>query len=68
MEDTIRGLILLGLPDQYSKYAAYALHTVFSYPTSESWIPSTDTNFPIHVNKMVSISDIHPRHSSSNRF
>lgn len=51
-DDTVRGLIVLGLEDKYARYAAYALHTVFSYPTSDSWIPSADFNLPIRVNKM----------------
>ncbi|KAK0503636.1 hypothetical protein EDD18DRAFT_1098986 [Armillaria luteobubalina] len=51
-DDTVRGLIVLGLEDKYARYAAYALHTVFSYPTSDSWIPSADLNLPIRVNKM----------------
>ncbi|KAK0460021.1 uncharacterized protein EV420DRAFT_246831 [Desarmillaria tabescens] len=52
LDDTIRGLIVLGLEDKYARYAGYALHAVFSYPTSDSWIPSADINLPIHVNKM----------------
>ncbi|PBK95746.1 hypothetical protein ARMGADRAFT_925197 [Armillaria gallica] len=51
-DDTVRGLIVLGLEDKYARYAAYALHTVFSYPTSDSWIPSMDFNLPIRVNKL----------------
>lgn len=30
----------------------YLCVVVTSYPTSESWIPSTDTTVPIHINKM----------------
>ncbi|KAK0222178.1 hypothetical protein IW262DRAFT_1296755 [Armillaria fumosa] len=51
-DDTVRGLIVLGLEDKYARYAAYALHTVFSYPTSDSWIPSADFSLPIRVNHM----------------
>jgi hypothetical protein len=50
--DTTRGLVLLGLDEKTAKYAAYALHSIFSYPTSEKWIPSLDTTLPIHVAKM----------------
>jgi hypothetical protein len=50
--DTVRGLVLLGLDEKNSKYAAYALHTIFSYPTSEKWLPAIDTTLPIHVAKM----------------
>ncbi|KIM76980.1 hypothetical protein PILCRDRAFT_825736 [Piloderma croceum F 1598] len=50
--DTERGLALLGLDEKKSKYAAYALHTVFSYPTSEKWMPSMDTALPIHIANM----------------
>ncbi|KAG7444148.1 uncharacterized protein BT62DRAFT_900581 [Guyanagaster necrorhizus] len=52
LDDTIRGLIVLGLEDKYARYAGYALHTVFSYPTSDSWMPSANINLPIHVNKL----------------
>ncbi|KAL1685857.1 hypothetical protein GGG16DRAFT_97456 [Schizophyllum commune] len=52
INDTIKGLIVLGLEDKYATYAAYALHTIFSYSTSNSWVPAMDTNLPIHVNKM----------------
>ena len=50
--DTERGLTLLGLDEKQSKYAAYALHTVFSYPTSEKWMPTIDTSLPIHIANM----------------
>jgi len=50
--DTERGLILLGLDEKNFKYAAYALHTVFSYPTSEKWMPVIDTALPIHIANM----------------
>jgi hypothetical protein len=50
--NTVRGLLLLGLDEKNSKYAAYALHTVFSYPTSEKWLPALDTTLPIHVSNM----------------
>ncbi|KAJ6457160.1 hypothetical protein C8R47DRAFT_1227493 [Mycena vitilis] len=33
-------------------YGAYVLHGVFSYSTSDSWIPSKDTALPIHVDKL----------------
>ncbi|KAJ7248375.1 hypothetical protein C8J57DRAFT_1189594 [Mycena rebaudengoi] len=52
VQATIDGLILLGLADKYATYAAYVVHGVFSYSTSESWIPSKDTALPIHINKM----------------
>lgn len=29
-----------------------ALHTVFSYPTSESWVPGLDKTMPIRVANM----------------
>lgn len=52
VSDTIRGLVLLGLDEKNATYAAYVLHTVFSYSTSDSWLPSVNTSLPIHVNKM----------------
>ncbi|KAH8826946.1 hypothetical protein DL96DRAFT_1710101 [Flagelloscypha sp. PMI_526] len=52
IEDTIKGLIVLGLEDKYAWYAAYALHTTFSYSTSESWIPAWDTTLPIRVKNL----------------
>ncbi|KAL1746775.1 hypothetical protein HDZ31DRAFT_33432 [Schizophyllum fasciatum] len=52
LNDTVKGLIVLGLDHKYATYAAYALHTIFSYSTSDSWVPSMDTSLPIHVNKM----------------
>ncbi|EIM82825.1 uncharacterized protein STEHIDRAFT_102234 [Stereum hirsutum FP-91666 SS1] len=52
LEDTVRGLIVLGLDEKNARYAAYALHAVFSYPTSESWIPARDMTVPIRINKM----------------
>jgi hypothetical protein len=51
VSDTIKGLIVLGLDETNSKYAAYALHTVFFYPTGTSWIP-TDTSLPITISNM----------------
>ncbi|KAJ3999719.1 hypothetical protein F5050DRAFT_851599 [Lentinula boryana] len=51
VSDTIKGLIVLGLDEKNSKYAAYALHGVFSFPTGTSWVP-TDTNLPITVSNM----------------
>ncbi|KZP16644.1 hypothetical protein FIBSPDRAFT_865791 [Athelia psychrophila] len=50
--DTTKGLILLGLDESTAGYAALALHGVFSYPTSDSWVPSADTTMPIHVASM----------------
>lgn len=50
--DTVRGLMLLGLPAKIATYAAYALHTAFSYSTSDSWIPALGTSLPIRVSKM----------------
>jgi len=52
VQDTIDGLIVLGLAEKSATYAAYALHGVFSYSTSDSWIPSKDTALPIHIDKM----------------
>ncbi|KAJ7196975.1 hypothetical protein GGX14DRAFT_671435 [Mycena pura] len=52
VQDTINGLIVLGLAEKSATYAAYALHGVFSYSTSDSWIPSKDTALPIHIDKM----------------
>ncbi|THU87068.1 hypothetical protein K435DRAFT_762888 [Dendrothele bispora CBS 962.96] len=51
VNDTIKGLIVMGLDEKNSKYAAYALHAIFSYPTGDSWVP-TDTTLPINVNNM----------------
>ena len=50
--DTVRGLVLLGLPERYANYAAYALHAVFSYPTSDNWLPGLSKAMPIHIAKM----------------
>ena len=50
--DTIRGLILLGLDSQNAKYAAYALHAMFSYPTSDKWLPSFGLDLPIQIARM----------------
>jgi len=50
--DTVRGLILLGLDEQSAKYAAYALHAIFSYPTSENWLPELNSALPIHIARM----------------
>ncbi|KAJ6546714.1 hypothetical protein DFH09DRAFT_1281827 [Mycena vulgaris] len=52
VQDTINGLIVLGLAPKSATYAAYALHGAFSYSTSDSWIPSKDTALPIHIDKM----------------
>ncbi|KAJ4490009.1 hypothetical protein J3R30DRAFT_3746956 [Lentinula aciculospora] len=51
ISDTIKGLIVLGLDEKNSKYAAYILHGIFSFPTGTSWVP-TDTNLPITVSNM----------------
>ena len=51
-DDTKKGLIVLGMAEGTAHYAAYALHTVFSYSTSESWVPSMDTQFPIRIKNM----------------
>ncbi|KAE9405529.1 hypothetical protein BT96DRAFT_326944 [Gymnopus androsaceus JB14] len=51
ISDTIKGLIVLGLDETNSKYAAYALHAVFSYSTGTSWV-LTDTNLPITISNM----------------
>ncbi|KAF9078583.1 hypothetical protein BDP27DRAFT_1309824 [Rhodocollybia butyracea] len=51
ISDTIKGLIVLGLDEKNSRYAAYALHAIFSFPTGTAWIP-TDTNLPITVSNM----------------
>jgi hypothetical protein len=48
----MRGLILLGLDEKKAKYAAYALHLVFAYPTSDKWLPMLGMNLPIHVARM----------------
>ncbi|KAJ7611169.1 hypothetical protein FB45DRAFT_1037506 [Roridomyces roridus] len=48
---TMQGLMVLGLDEKTSKYAAYALHAVFSYPTGTAWVP-TDTNLPITITNM----------------
>jgi hypothetical protein len=50
--DTVRGLILLGLEEKFAKYAAYALHAIFSYPTSENWLPGLNSALPIHIARM----------------
>ncbi|KAF8578126.1 hypothetical protein K439DRAFT_1362995 [Ramaria rubella] len=52
VQDTIRGLILLGMDEKNAKYAAYALHGVFTYPTSEGWLPVLSTALPIHATNM----------------
>ncbi|KAJ7115343.1 hypothetical protein C8R44DRAFT_832856 [Mycena epipterygia] len=44
VQDTIDGLIILGLAEKSATYGAYS--------TSESWIPSKDTALPIHIDKM----------------
>ncbi|KAJ3811860.1 hypothetical protein F5876DRAFT_75431 [Lentinula aff. lateritia] len=51
VSDTIKGLIVLGLDETNSKYAAYVLHGIFSFPTGTSWVP-TDTNLPITISNM----------------
>jgi hypothetical protein len=52
VSDTIRGLILLGLDEKNAKYAAYALHVVFAYPTSDKWLPVLDMKLPINIARM----------------
>ncbi|KAJ7763482.1 hypothetical protein B0H16DRAFT_1414207 [Mycena metata] len=52
VQDTIDGLIVLGLSEKSATYGAYVLHGVFSYSTSDSWIPSKDTALPIHTDKL----------------
>ncbi|KAL0581767.1 hypothetical protein V5O48_000244 [Marasmius crinis-equi] len=58
MTDTQKGFVALGLEDRYAKIAAWALHSTFSYPTSESWnptsllSPSSGYEFPIKVENM----------------
>ncbi|KIK68344.1 hypothetical protein GYMLUDRAFT_80817 [Collybiopsis luxurians FD-317 M1] len=51
VSDTIKGLVVMGLDEKNSTYAAYALHAIFSFPTGTSWIP-TDTNLPITISNM----------------
>jgi hypothetical protein len=41
--------VLLGLNEKNAKYAAYVLHGIFSYPTSENWLPTTTS---IHIARM----------------
>ena len=50
--ETVRGLVLLGLDEKIANYAAYALHSIFSYSTSENWIPSFNSDLPINVARM----------------
>ncbi|KAF7982600.1 hypothetical protein HWV62_27626 [Athelia sp. TMB] len=50
--DTTKGLVLLGLDESTAGYAAIALHGIFSYPTSDSWVPHPDKTMPIHVANM----------------
>ena len=52
LEDTRKGLISLGLQDDYANYAAYALHLIFSFSTSNSWIPSLDRTLSVNISKM----------------
>ena len=52
VSDTIRGLILLGLGNQNAKYAAYALHAMFAYATSEKWLPNFGLDLPIYIARM----------------
>ncbi|KAJ7699300.1 hypothetical protein B0H17DRAFT_306718 [Mycena rosella] len=51
-DDTVKGLIVLGLEEKNARYAAYALHGAFSYSTSDSWIPARDTSLPINVSRL----------------
>ncbi|ESK92637.1 caleosin domain-containing protein [Moniliophthora roreri MCA 2997] len=52
--DTKKGFVLLGLEEKYAKIAAYALHSTFSYPTSESWnpVPLIKDEMPIQIANM----------------
>ncbi|KAI0317608.1 hypothetical protein OF83DRAFT_1058384 [Amylostereum chailletii] len=51
--DTQRGFTLLGLEEKYAKIAAYALHTTFSYSTSDSWFSIPDRNtLPIKISNL----------------
>lgn len=53
--DTQKGFVLLGLEDQYAKMAAYALHSTFSFSTSDSWNPTANivsADMPINVSNM----------------
>ncbi|KAL0057088.1 hypothetical protein AAF712_016288 [Marasmius tenuissimus] len=58
MTDTQKGFVALGLEDRYAKIAAWALHSTFSYPTSESWNPTSlihpksGYEFPVRVENM----------------
>ncbi|KIY73885.1 hypothetical protein CYLTODRAFT_428152 [Cylindrobasidium torrendii FP15055 ss-10] len=54
-EDTKKGFTILGLEEQYAKMAAYALHTTFSFSTSETWDPRSSAlapDMPIRIEKM----------------
>jgi hypothetical protein len=48
----MRGFVLLGLDEKSAWYAAFALHALFAYPTSESWWPWIDKQLPINVARM----------------
>ncbi|KZV65252.1 hypothetical protein PENSPDRAFT_587151 [Peniophora sp. CONT] len=37
-DDTQKGFVLLGLPEQQARTAAYAMHTTFTYSTADSWL------------------------------
>ena len=47
--DTVRGLVL---DEKNATYAAYTLHAVFSYSTSDDWLPHLYKALPIHVANM----------------
>ena len=51
-QDTQSGLVLLGLSPAAATTAALLLHTLFSYPTSDAWIPAFDTSLPVHIKNM----------------
>ncbi|KAG7093272.1 hypothetical protein E1B28_006955 [Marasmius oreades] len=59
LSDTCKGFVAIGLEENYAKAAAYALHSTFSYPTSESWNPvplihpKSGYEFPIKIENMV---------------
>ncbi|KAJ7462528.1 hypothetical protein FB451DRAFT_1266935 [Mycena latifolia] len=52
VEDTVKGLLVLGLTEKNASYAAYALHAAFSYSTGESWVPARDATLPIKVKNL----------------
>ncbi|KAJ7893994.1 hypothetical protein B0H13DRAFT_2276565, partial [Mycena leptocephala] len=53
--DTQKGFTLLGLDEKHAKIAAYALHSTFSFSTSNTWNPKASAlsaDMPIHIDKM----------------